>query len=290
MKWRRADKRDLSQLLAFLLPQEWRAVPYTSRLRRQEKAAFPTALEASVLAYKDGSGIRGTMMLTATGVLLPVFTPGLSGLGAAPPGPFPGWKELAAKLYSVMGPIDEVGWLEAVLPLRAGASIDYHLMIRNRDSFSNVRRESSPSPPGLVVRTAYPRDLGALLPLQIRYELEEVVINRGRHNEQTCRQNLKASLRRQLVLMAELNGKVVAKAGTNARGFTADQIGGVFTVKDVRNSGVAFRVMEELLRRIFAQKTTACLFVKKNNLPALSLYGKLGFRVADGYRISYFKI
>jgi ribosomal protein S18 acetylase RimI-like enzyme len=48
--------------------------------------------------------------------------------------------------------------------------------------------------------------------------------------------------------------------------------------------------MEELLRRIFAEKSTVCLFVKKNNLPALALYGKLGFRVADGYRISYFKV
>lgn len=289
MKWRRAGKRDLSQLLAFLIPHEWRAVPYTSRLRRQGKTAFPTALEASVLVYKDGSDIRGTMMLTSAGLLLPVFTPGRGQSQAVPPRPFPGWKDLALQLYSVMGPIDEVGWLEGVLPLRAGASIDYHLMIQNRDSFSNARRESFPYPPGLVVRTAYPPDLAALLPLQIRYELEEVVITRGRYNEQACRQNLKRSLRQQLVLMAELNGKVVAKAGTNARGFTADQIGGVFTVKDVRNNGIAFRVMEELLRRIFAQKPTVCLFVKKTNLPALSLYGKLGFRIADGYRISYFK-
>jgi ribosomal protein S18 acetylase RimI-like enzyme len=47
--------------------------------------------------------------------------------------------------------------------------------------------------------------------------------------------------------------------------------------------------MEELLRRIFAEKQTACLFVKTNNLPALSLYRKLGFRIGDGYQISYFK-
>jgi GNAT superfamily N-acetyltransferase len=289
MKWRRAGKRDLSQLLTFLLPQEWRAVPYTSRLRRLGKTAFPTALEASILVYKDGSDIKGTMMLTSAGLLLPIFTFPRDQLQTIPLGLFPGWKDLAFRLYSVMGPIDEVGWLEGVLPLRARVSIDYHLMIQNRDLFANAHRKSFPYPPGLVVRTAYPRDLTALLPLQIRYELEEVVITRERYNEQVCRQNLKRSLRQQLVLMAELNGKVVAKAGTNARGFTVDQIGGVFTVEDVRNSGVAFRVMEELLRKIFAEKSTVCLFVKKNNLPALALYGKLGFRVADGYRISYFK-
>jgi hypothetical protein len=116
-----------------------------------------------------------------------------------------------------------------------------------------------------------------------------VVINRQRFSEQACRQNLKRSLRRQLVLMAECNGKVVAKAGTNARGFATDQIGGVFTVEKERNRGVASLVMVELLGRIFSEKSMVCLFVKKNNMPALSLYRKLGFTIADGYRINYFK-
>ena len=142
---------------------------------------------------------------------------------------------------------------------------------------------------GVQLVTVYPRDVEALLPLQIRYELEAVVINRQKHSEQVCRQNLKRTLRQQLVLLAEQNGKVVAKAGTNARGFHTDQIGGVFTVESKRNSGLAFRVMEELLRRIFSEKPTACLFVKKDNLPALSLYRKLGFRSAEGYQISYYK-
>jgi predicted GNAT family acetyltransferase len=83
---------------------------------------------------------------------------------------------------------------------------------------------------------------------------------------------------------------VVAKAGTNARGFGVDQIGGVFTLEKLRNSGIAFRVMEELLRQVFAHKDMACLFVKKDNLPALALYKRLGFATADSYRISYFQI
>jgi N-acetylglutamate synthase-like GNAT family acetyltransferase len=289
MKWRRAGKRDLPQLLAFLLPNEWRAVPYTSRLRRQGNKAFPTSLEASVLICREGPEIRGTMMLTSAGLLLPAFCPPADDSQILPSPPFPGWNDLKFRLYSVMGPVREVTWLTNQLSLSPIVTVDYHLMVQSRESFASPSRESVPCPPGLMVRTAYPRDVNALLPLQIRYELEEVVINRQRHSEQICRQNLKRSLRQQLVLMAEQNGQVVAKAGTNARGFTTDQIGGVFTVEKVRNSGIAFRVMEELLRRIFAEKLTACLFVKKNNLPALCLYRKLGFRVADGYQISYFK-
>jgi predicted GNAT family acetyltransferase len=163
-------------------------------------------------------------------------------------------------------------------------------MIQNRDGFDAAVPNTVSNPHGFVVRTASPRDFRALLPLQIRYELEEVVINRERYSEQTSRQHLKEALHDQLVLMAEQNGRVVAKAGTNARGFDTDQIGGVFTVESVRNSGVAYRVMVELLRRIFSQKQIVCLFVKKNNLPALSLYNKLGFRIVEGYQISYFKI
>jgi GNAT superfamily N-acetyltransferase len=289
MKWRRAGKRDFSQLLAFLLPKEWRAVPYTSRLRRLGGRAFPTPLEASVLVCREGTTIQGTMMLTSTGLLLPAFSVSKEAPQILPPAPFPGWNDLSYRLYSLMGPIEEVTWLKNQLPLSPTVTVDFHLMVQSRESFARASRKSIPCPPGLIVRTAYPRDVSALLPLQIRYELEEVVINRQRYSEQVCRQNLKRALRLQLVLMAEQNGQVVAKAGTNARGFTADQIGGVFTVEKVRNSGIAFRVMEELLRRIYAEKTTACLFVKKDNLPALSLYRKLGFRIADGYQISYFK-
>ncbi|MBN2551481.1 MAG: GNAT family N-acetyltransferase [Spirochaetales bacterium] len=289
MKWRRAGKRDLSQLLAFLLPNEWRAVPYTSRLRRLGKGAFPTPLEASVLICRESAEIRATMMLTSAGLLLPAFSGSEDACRDLPPGPFPGWGDLSFRLYSMMGPGAETAWLAGRLPLPPAVTVDYHLMVHDRESFSGALRDTVRSPAGLTVRTACARDFGALLPLQIRYELEEVVINRQRYSEQTSRQHLKQALRHQLVLMAEQDGRVVAKAGTNARGFTADQIGGVFTVENARNAGIAFRVMEELLRRIFAQKQTACLFVKKNNLAALSLYRKLGFRIAEGYRISYFK-
>jgi predicted GNAT family N-acyltransferase len=289
MKWRRAGKRELSELLAFLLPNEWRVVPYTSRLQRQGRKSFPTSLEASVLFCREGRDIRGTMMLTSTGLLLPAFSRSLDETRNLPPAPFPGWNDLRFRLYSIMGPIGELSWLAEQLPIPPLATVDYHLMVQNRESFARASRGSMHCPPGLVVRTAYPRDINALLPLQIRYELEEVVINREKHSEQVCRQNLKRMLRQQLVLMVEQNGKVVAKAGTNARGFETDQIGGVFTVESERNSGLAFRVMEELLRRIFSEKSTACLFVKKGNLPALSLYRKLGFRTMEGYQISYYR-
>jgi GNAT superfamily N-acetyltransferase len=323
MRWIKASKRDLPALTRFLTAQEWRAVPFTSRLRRQGEAVFPSRLEALILIcrgpFRSGEGIRGAMMLTSGGLLLPVFAGATSLLPTAsalraklrsaflqvepdevrselyrfpavPAGPFPGFNDLRRRLYSVMGPLAEVSWLEKILPLRAGASIDYYLMILDRNTFFEPGRLRPPFPTDLAIRSACPQDLPGLLPLQIRYELEEVVVSKERFSEPACRQNLKRALREQLVLMAELNGSVVAKAGTNARGFGVDQIGGVFTLEKLRNSGIAFRVMEELLRRVFAHKDMACLFVKKDNLPALALYKRLGFATADSYRISYFQI
>ena len=62
--------------------------------------------------------------------------------------------------------------------------------------------ERLPGPPSLVVRRAGPEDITALLPLQMRYELEEVVVRPDRFSELACRQNLKSILRRQRVLVA----------------------------------------------------------------------------------------
>jgi predicted GNAT family acetyltransferase len=88
--------------------------------------------------------------------------------------------------------------------------------------------------------------------------------------------------------MAELGGVPVAKAGTNARGFTTDQIGGVFTRPDLRHRGAARAVMTALLEHVRRDRRQACLFVKKDNAPAIRLYLGLGFDVRGEYRISYY--
>ena len=98
----------------------------------------------------------------------------------------------------------------------------------------------------------------------------------------------KESLENNVVLYAEINGTPVAKAGTNARGFITDQIGGVFTKREERNKGIARIVMKYLLSLIFQEKRYASLFVKKHNTPAINLYKSLGFERVNDFRIAYF--
>jgi len=287
LSWKRADAGDLPSLLALARAQEGRAVHFSSRLRPARaggRPGLPSRLEATVMVHLTGTQATAALLLTSGGLLLPL----LSAPGPEPASPprFPAWRGLARGLHSVMGPLREVRWAEGNLPLTARVSIDYHLMGLERGEYRPPVEE--PEPEGLRLREAGPPDARGLYPLQRDYELEEVLIEPGHFDPPTCLANLRKTLRRQVVILAEMDGRPVSKAGTNARGFDADQIGGVFTVEGQRGRGLARRVMVVLLERVFREKSLASLFVKKQNPAAVALYRRLGFRVLEDFRISYF--
>ena len=288
MSWRMAQTRDLAGLLALGCRAEWRAVPFTARLRRDGLPGLPSRLESSVLVHRPAQAAvaDGALLLTASGLLLPVLGPGP---GASASVPFPSWPRLRRSLHSVMGPLAEVSWAEAGVARRPGHTVEYHLMVVSRERFRAARAGFKAPPPGLRLRPAAMKDAAALYPLQRSYEIEEVLIAPGHFHEKACLANLRSLLRRQLMVVAELGGRAVAKAGTNARGFSVDQIGGVFTIEEERNRAIGQAVMRELLERIFREKESACLFVKKTNQPAVALYKRLGFQILDSYRISYYR-
>ena len=89
----------------------------------------------------------------------------------------------------------------------------------------------------MTLRRPTPADAGALLPLQHAYEKEEVLLDPALFNDALSMRSLLQSLREEVHVVLEREGRPLAKAATNARGFTVDQIGGVYTVPTDRGKG-----------------------------------------------------
>ena len=260
MKWKRTNKKELPLLLNFLLPRESQAVAVTSRLKLGDRASLPPRREASVFFCQGPAEILAAVLISSTGAVLPVLAPG----NALQPESLPRLAE-------------------------PGVINEYHLMSLTRECFLQVE-DRVLRVKGLAIKAAGLQDAERLYPLQKGYELEDVALSKDYFHERSCFLSLKRILRHQEVIMAELNGKAVAKVNTNARGFRVDQVGGMYTIKSERNRGIGFLILKELLKRIFQTKEIVSLFVRKNNPAAAALYRNLGFTVTDSYRISYYHI
>jgi predicted GNAT family acetyltransferase len=275
VSWRQAARRDLSNLLEFLLPGEPRFVPFTSRLR--------SGARGHVVYLEPGltGSVRHSFLHTSSGLLLPAFSdPGPEAHDLAPV-----LSQLRPMVHSVMGVGRCVQAVESGLPLPPTTRVDYFLMSLRKEE---GRLAIPTTPPGLVVRRAEVGDDELLFPLQKGYELEEVVIRPGHFNDAQCMKALRLSLREQLLFVAERGGVALAKAGTNARGYHVDQIGGVYTVPGERGKGLGRAVVSALLEAVFEDKQEVCLFVKKQNRSAIALYERLGFTHLTDYLISYY--
>jgi predicted GNAT family acetyltransferase len=275
MSWRSASKRDWDGVRALLLKNEALCVPASARFKDQKGC--------SVFVDADHRGeIKSCFLVSAYGLVLPVL-PGEDD-GSS------GFPEILSSLRpavrSIMGTAAWVEKVEARIPLAPSARVEYFLMVLPKSGRMPAREK----PGGISIRRASFSDAERLYPLQKAYELEEVIINPSYFSEIQCLKLLKASLRDEIMFLAEKSGRPVSKAGTNARGYGVDQIGGVYTVPEARGKGYAGAVMEALLDAIFSEKSTASLFVKKKNLPAIQLYKRMGFETKSDYLISYYGI
>jgi len=183
------------------------------------------------------------------------------------------------------------------LSMSLGADAAARFAQRVRDAPFPGRREGAErADTAFSVRRASAADLDALYPLQEAYEREEVLTPIHDFNPEASRAALARSIELQMIYVAEEAGpsgsagrrRIVAKAGTNARGFRVDQIGGVYTLPERRGRGAAAALMSALLAAIGGAGKAASLFVKPANAPALALYRGLGFSEIGGYRADYF--
>ncbi len=305
--WRLARREDLGAVEAFLRAREAAVAGLTGRMLRGGRLKLPNPLrgglymrdavggsrhrlgdDADLWAGNRDAALEGLFFASPTRVAFPVFPceaaveRGLSEL-------------VAARGYapaSLVGLASDVERCEAALGLRPLVRVGYRLMSRPAHpcTGSRARRgaDKGGDPSQLSIRRATATDLDALLPLQEAYEHEEVLTAIHRFNAAASRAALARNLEDQVLVVAELSGLLIGKAGTNARAFSLDQVGGVYVAPPYRRQGVARALMEALLDMLAAEGRGTSLFVKPHNAAARALYEGLGYEELADFRADYF--
>lgn len=287
MPWVLLTEDLLDPLVEFLGPLEARCVSFTEQLVDNGTLRVPAPGHSSVhILLENDQTIGAAVMQRAGGVFHPVLAEGRTDLGS---GLLTAVRRQSRRVYSVMGRTEDVLALESEFRKGPLQAVDYCHMVRPVSAGADESAPLHRVPDGLTIRRATALDTERLFDIQRQYEIEEVLLPGNAFNAAASRQHLRETLRQQVVLVAEIAGTAVAKAGTNARGLYYDQIGGVFTEPRLRSRGISTMLMTRLIDELARAGKGASLFVKYGNRPALRLYRNLGFREEGGFRISYYR-
>jgi len=202
------------------------------------------------------------------------------------------------ELHAVAGIREHTLLFEQVMSeiahIRLDAAVDYYLMRCAKpctDTFFQTAESklNTTLNTALSIERATENDLAELFPLQLDYENTEVAYEGRPINPAVCKLSLHARLTTEYIYKVSADGRIVAKAGTNAQGFHWFQIGGVYTLPAYRNRGLAAAAVAHLINTHSAEAHGFALFVKTANTAALRVYEKLGFEQCGLFRMSYWK-
>ncbi|HZK20450.1 MAG TPA: GNAT family N-acetyltransferase [Treponemataceae bacterium] len=144
----------------------------------------------------------------------------------------------------------------------------------------------------VVLKKCSLSDAPALYNLQKGYDIEEVLPKGAFYNELAGQKILEKSLKNQMVYALfkkdNINGKAIAKVGTNAIGFNWCQFGGVYTEPEFRNKGCARYLVSYMAKTVEKSGYGAVLFVQKKNTAAIRAYSAVGFFSVEEFKIIYF--
>ena len=191
-------------------------------------------------------------------------------------------------IHAIQGLRRDVELLESLMEKQGylvSESIDYDLMILDGKQRPIALK---PGPKGLVLRPPKPEDEDGLFALHSAYEQEEVLTKKSVFNPEASRLNLKHILSRESVLVAEMDGRLVAKINTNAESFNRVQIGGVYVHPHYRRKGIAAVMSMVFTQGLLENGKNLTLFVKKRNLAARKVYHNIGFDFLADFRINYY--
>ena len=131
-------------------------------------------------------------------------------------------------------------------------------------------------------------DAGRIFDLQKQYMAVEVVPKGKKVSDDMCSRNVELMLKKQMVYAVGQDGKLVAKAGSNAIGKNLIQLGGVFTDEKYRGQGMAQCLVSLISKRVLDEGKQPVLFVRTHNESAKKAYRKCGYIYQNDYLILYY--
>jgi ribosomal protein S18 acetylase RimI-like enzyme len=278
-RWQRVKRRRLVLCEDFLRSQEKRCVSACSLFRRRDRGD-------KFWVFPGRNGENAALLLCHHRILFPVFAAPLPRKIPAPH--FLGRLVFLNPLHAVQGlPVVTEIFDDALegLGYEKIDQFDYDLMSLDREP---DRASLGAGPAGLTLVKPEISDLEELLPLQAEYDKAEVLPRGSEFKIENSRVSLINIIKKERVLAAKFDGKIVGKINTNAESFTRFQIGGVYVHPDYRGRGIARRMIAAFTSELFARGKAVTLFVKKRNAAARAVYRKVGFEPSGGYRISYY--
>jgi predicted GNAT family acetyltransferase len=286
VSWSIAKPEKLDEIIEFLKRREHTCVAFLSHLLHDGVPTLPSKVKKRVFYLHHGTDgpILGLLLQTAFGFIFPV-------LDSPEAEQAPHLRQLSRRLKrnffqakTIMGRARDVRRIEETVGRPPDTRVEYYIM--SLESDPPPRKRAPPS--GYAFRKAQMTDLQSLLPLQAAYEKEEVIVDGRPVNSSVVYHNMRSALEHHLTYIAERDGVPVCKASTNARGIGYDQIGGVYTVPEERNRGIAGELMRYLIEEIRSQGRASTLFVKQHNSAAITMYQDLGFSTRNEFAISYY--
>lgn len=278
-RWRRVKRRNLASCENFLRDRERYCVSACSRFRGRIRGD-------RFWAFMGPDGENTALLCCHHRIFFPVFA-------AASVREIPVPRFLSRFLF--FNPLHAVQGLPPVTEVfeRALDGLGYEKTDQFDYDLMSLDRKPDPAslgagPPGLVLVRPETGDLEEMLPLQAEYDKAEVLPRGSEFKVENSRLNLAQLIKKEQMLAAKLNGKIVGKINTNAESFTRFQIGGVYVHPDYRGLGIARRMTAALASALFVQGKAVTLFVKKQNAAARSAYQKVGFKLTGDYRICYY--
>ncbi len=292
-------KKNIDKVIQALLPLEEKCINLTALLSlqkfyfesRQKHKAF---LDSIVIYDKTKKGeILGVVMTSRMGVILHCFNEIIS-------------EEMDAQLkdyfsnspepFSVMGDKENSEIIEKIifksLNKKALHNDDYKLLTIKQNKSKTEKNFYDIACKNLNTNLSFLipplSDIEKILPLELDYQIEEVLTVNKTANEDFFRKLLQKYISKKSLYAIKMYDKYLAKATINAKGFNWMQIGGVYTVPKHRNKGLGAAIIDGLLKDSNTQNKNFALFVKTKNLPARNMYKKLGFEEYCDFRISYF--